>query len=189
MITIFPLPLLISTKYTNRFLLYIISAINSLSLIHFLHSIVSYCKWSSLLTLVHLATHLSNIGYVLYCSHEYLVLNRGRERKYLVGWRIHHHNSLPIWASACIHLFATVQSIEPRINACSDSPSPGLFLTYRGENVFLMHNMVHKTILYVWCLRVFNIRNNSLTLNGGLLYIAAYLCPCWPHAQSQLPHF
>ncbi len=31
--------------------------------------------------------------------------------------------------------------------------------------------------------------NNPLTWNGGSLYVAANFCPCWPHAQSQLPYF
>jgi hypothetical protein len=35
-----------------------------------------------------------------------------------------------------VFVFATVQTIEPRINACSDSPSHGLFLTCREEDVF-----------------------------------------------------
>ncbi len=37
-------------------------------------------------------------------------------------------------------LFATVQSTEPRIKACSVSPSHGLFLTCRGENIFYYMN-------------------------------------------------
>jgi hypothetical protein len=41
----------------------------------------------------------------------------------------------------------------------------------------------------VWCWWTFNIRNNPLTWNDVSLYVAANLCPCWPHAQSQLPHF
>jgi hypothetical protein len=33
-------------------------------------------------------------------------------------------------------VFATAESIETRINACSFSPSCALFFTWRGENVF-----------------------------------------------------
>jgi hypothetical protein len=41
-------------------------------------------------------------------------------------------------------LFATVKSGKPRINPCSKSPSRGLFLTCRGENIFLAHGKVKK---------------------------------------------
>jgi hypothetical protein len=39
---------------------------------------------------------------------------------------------------------------------------------------------VFTTVLYI---------NNPLTWNGGSLIVAANLHPCWPRAQSQLPHF
>jgi hypothetical protein len=37
--------------------------------------------------------------------------------------------------------FKTVQTIEPTINACSNCPSCGLFLTCRGENTFFRHTI------------------------------------------------
>jgi hypothetical protein len=44
----------------------------------------------------------------------------------------------------------TIQSLEPRMNACSFSPSCGLlFLTYRGENVFFCLAIIHIKLLHV----------------------------------------
>ncbi len=42
--------------------------------------------------------------------------------------------------------------------------------------------------MHARCLQVY-IKNNPLTLNDGSLYEEANFCPCWSHAQSQLPHF
>ncbi len=51
------------------------------------------------------------------------------------GGPFSYHTSLEPGYS--ISLFATVQSIGPRINTCSVSPSRGLFLTFRGETYFI----------------------------------------------------
>ncbi len=47
-------------------------------------------------------------------------------------------------------LSATVQTIEKRINACSDPPSHGLFLTCTGRDILLFYTaQVHIIILHV----------------------------------------
>ncbi len=55
-------------------------------------------------------------------------------------------------------LFTTVQTIEPIINACSNYPSCGLSLTYRGGNKFVIyiqhgkhvHDIYYLLVLYVY---------------------------------------
>jgi hypothetical protein len=72
------------------------------------------------------------------------------------------------------------------------SLSHGLFLTYRVENVFpFASNMIYRCqkISHVWFFINLLCMSIPLTWTGGFLYAAANLCPYWPHAQSQLPHF
>jgi hypothetical protein len=88
-----------------------------------------------------------------------------------------------------VYLFTTVQSTEPRMNACSYSPPRGLFLTCEEKMYFLAHYMVYKMLSHVWCLQIYIIKNNPLTWNGGSLYLVTNLCPCRPFAQSQLRNF
>jgi hypothetical protein len=86
-------------------------------------------------------------------------------------------------------LFTTVQSIEPRINACSESQSQGLFLTCRGENVYFYAQYDTQNIIAGVVSINIEYNDKSSTWNGGSLYKAANLYLCWPHAQSKLPHF
>ncbi len=90
-------------------------------------------------------------------------------------------------------MFATVLSIESRINACSISPSRGFFFyLQRRKLIFFWHTTWYINVEYlshVWCCMNIYIRNNPLTWSGGSLYLAANLCPCWPHVRSQLPQF
>jgi hypothetical protein len=49
-------------------------------------------------------------------------------------------------------VFATIQSIEPRINAYYVSPLRGLFLNCRRENIFFFaRNIIHKYIKIIAC--------------------------------------
>jgi hypothetical protein len=67
-------------------------------------------------------------------------------------------------------VFATVQTIEPRINACPDSLSHGLFLTCREEDVFLWeYNTTSMYMILIACVLFIKVKNNPLTVpyHGG----------------------
>ncbi len=79
-----------------------------------------------------------------------------------------YHVNLLLW-------FATVQTIEPRINACFDPLARGLFLTCTERNILLFYTIqVHDILqyhmgncsLYVW-------KEKILTWNGSSLYEVA----------------
>ncbi len=67
-------------------------------------------------------------------------------------------------------------------------------LMQRRECIFFLHTIWYIKVEYCMCevlnVWMFNIyMNNPLTWNRGSLYVAGNSCPCWPYAQSQLPHF
>ncbi len=82
-------------------------------------------------------------------------------------------------------------AVRPRINACSESLSHDLFFTCREENIFFY--IKHSRHMYdIICMcGVYKCRKYPLTWNDGSLSKEMLLNfhLCWPHAQSQLPHF
>ncbi len=73
-------------------------------------------------------------------------------------------------------MFAIIQSIEPRIYACSDFLSHGLFLN-------IQHSRYEHDINYMY--GVDECRKYPLTWNGGSLYEEANFHPCWPCARRE----
>jgi hypothetical protein len=65
-------------------------------------------------------------------------------------------------------MLATVQTIEPRINTCSNSPSRGLFLTSGEQNVFLgiLNNMKRTSMILIACVVFINVK---ITLLLGMV--------------------
>ncbi len=52
-----------------------------------------------------------------------------------------------------------------------------------------MYYTTSTDMILLACVVFINVKNNPITSSGGSLFEEANFHPCWPYAQSQLPHF
>ncbi len=85
-------------------------------------------------------------------------------------------------------LITTIQSIELRIRACLGSPSSGLYLTCRGENIFCFktYTIADTYTVLIACVVLMNVES-TLFWNGGSVYEEANTTLAGPMLRVNCP--